>query len=359
MSLLFLFISYNFLVILMKEKIKTVLSGTAVLVLTAILIIYSSRAKAGAIKGSDLCANIIIPSLLTIMILTSTLSKSKFSNIINRVFAPLSAKIFHLPPSSSATIIFGLTGGYPTGAVLTRELYRDGLISAAQARRIMHFNISPGLAFSVNAVGSLYNDNFKTGWFVFFCCVFSSLTIAFIEGLFYRNEKSKNDLQESDINLSDAFFLSVNLSAKSILVMSCCIIFFSSVCEIIKIPSIYFPLFEITNGVFSQITALSPAYLCFFMCFSGLCIHMQITGIVNEFSMKYGELFLSRCVGAIIAFFPGKAYALLHPETEQVFGNIAYATPKISSVGYGFSLVLILGCIVITAEIKSKKSKLL
>ena len=68
MSLLFLFISYNFLVILMKEKIKTVLSGTAVLVLTAILIIYSSRAKAGAIKGSDLCANIIIPSLLPIMI---------------------------------------------------------------------------------------------------------------------------------------------------------------------------------------------------------------------------------------------------------------------------------------------------
>lgn len=86
---------------------------------------------------------------------------------------------------------------------------------------------------------------------------------------------------------------------------------------------------------------------------------MQIMGTVNEFGMKYGELFFSRCVGAVIAFFPGKAYALLHPETEQVFGNIAYATPKISSVGYGFSLVLMLGCIVITAEIKSKKSKLL
>lgn len=343
----------------MKENIKTALSGAAVLALTAVLIIYSSRAKTGAIKGNELCTSIIIPSLLPILILTSTLSKSKFSNIINRMFAPIATRIFHLPSAASAAVIFGLTGGYPTGAVLTMELYSDGLIDETQARRIMHFNISPGLAFCVNAVGLLYNDSSKTGWLVFFCCSFSSLTIAFIEGLFYRNKNSGGTLQRSNTKLSDAFCMSVNLSAKSLLVMSCYIIFFSALCEIIKIPSFYIPLFEITNGVLGQRTALPLPYLCFFMCFSGLCIHLQISGITNEFNMKYVELIFSRCIGAIIAFFPGKAYALLHPETAQVFGNIDYATPKISSVSYGFALVLMLGCIVIVTEIKSKKSKLL
>lgn len=341
------------------KKAKTYLAGLITAAITALLIINSSRAKAGAISGSELCGNVIIPSLLPIMILSSTLSKSRFCELINAAFAPITRKIFHLPTFSSSAIFFGMIGGYPTGAVLTKELYRDGLISESEARRIMHFNICPGIAFCVNAVGSLYNDRHKTGFAIFFICVFSSVAIAFFEGLLHKGDVQNFPGDKAAMNMSDAFCSSVRLTATSLLTMSCYIIFFSALCETVSIPSVFFPLFEITNGIFNSGKIPMFPYLCFFMSFSGFCIHMQIAGITHEFNMKYGELFLSRCVGGALAFFPGKAYALLHPETSEVFSNISYAVPKINSVSYGFSLILLLGCAVIVTEIKNKKSKLL
>lgn len=342
------------------KKAKTFLAGLITAAITALLIINSARAKAGAISGSELCGNIIIPSLLPIMILSSTLSKSKFCEVINALLTPITKKIFHLPTSSSAAIFFGMIGGYPTGAVLTRELYRDSLISESDARRIMHFNICPGIAFCVNAVGSLYDDGHKTGFAIFFICVFSSVAIALFEGILHKGDVQNISCNKAKMNnMSDSFCSSVQLTATSLLTMSCYIIFFSALCETVSIPSVFFPLFEITNGVFNSGKIPMFPYLCFFMSFSGFCIHMQISGITHEFNMKYSELFLSRCLGGVLAFFPGKAYALLHPETSEVFSNISYVVPKASSVSYGFSLILLLGCAVIVSDIKNKKSKLL
>lgn len=343
----------------MKEKIKTLSAGLIIIALTAMLMFYSPQAKAGAVKGGELCSGIIIPSLLPMLILTSTLCKSKISDMINSFFAPVTQKALHLPAPSASAIIFGLVGGYPTGAVLTRELYQSGEISKAQARRIMHFNICPGLAFSVNAVGSLYNDRSKTGFVIYLICLFSSLLTAFVEGLWHKNEQITAKTERQSMKYSDAFCYSVGLTANSLLIMCCYIIFFSSVNEIVNIPRILTPIMEITNGIFSSQKPIPLPYLCFFMELSGLCIQMQIAGIANDFDMYPYELTVSRCIASLIAYFPGKIYVTLYPEQAEVFSNIAYATPKISSVSYGFASVLLLGCVVIVADIKNRKSKLI
>ncbi len=340
------------------KKISENLKCAIMLILICIITANSSIAKAGAINGIDLCIKIIIPSLLPILILTSALSKSYCRVIINRLFSKITVNLFHLPKEAAAPIIFGLIGGYPTGAILTKDAYDTGLLTEKDAKRIMHFNICPGLAFTVNAVGSLYNDNGKTGIIIYLIILTSSLLIGITEGLI--NKKHENPIQYIKCkNIGEAFSESVNETKNNLLIMSCYIILFSAVANLFDISDLFNPFLEITNGLFSPQKRLPFSYICFFLGFGGFCIHFQIMGILKDLNIKYYEILISRIIGALLCYFPGKAYTLLNNQSIEVFSNISYAIPKENDFGKGLSILFLFGSIIIIYDIKNKKSKLL
>lgn len=349
---------YNISVINLKKAILTVQSfGTTTLIV--LLIIFSSKAKTQAIEGMKMCVNIIVPSLLPVIILTNTLTKSECSTIFEHLFKPFS-KLLRLPSAAICAVIFGLIGGYPTGAVLTNELFEQGLISDNTARRLLRFNFCGGIAFIITAVGTIKLKSTKSGAIIYLTNIFSSLAICIIEGLFEKDESYKNaNTKIKKTNFSTALINSVESSVRSIASMCGYIIFFSALSGLFTIPKTAMPMIEITNGILANGKAIPLEYLCFFLSFGGICIHFQLLGIIKKVNMSYFDFFIHRLAGGLLSYFPGKLYATLFSPNEEVFSNISNITPKASEINNGLSVMLLVSCVIIIIDLNSKKSKLL
>ena len=339
------------------KKAVTFFQSFGILTLLAMFILLSAKAKTQAIEGMKMCINIIIPSLLPILILTNTLIKSECSTIFEFIFKPI-AKLLKLSPTAVCVIFFGLIGGYPTGAILTDELYEQGILSDSTAKRLLRFNFCGGIAFIITAVGTIKLESTKSGAIIYLTNILSSIIICFIESLFIK-EKEYQNVKSQKMNFSAALISSVEGSVKSIAIMCGYIVFFSALSGLFTIPNFLMPIIEITNGIFANNNSIPFEYLCFFLCFGGICIHFQLFGIIKKVNMSYLDFFIHRLAGGLLAYFPGKLYTLWFAPNEEVFANISQVTPKMSEINGSLSLMLLASCIVIVVDLNNKKSKLL
>ena len=67
----------------------------------------------GAKTGIDYSLNILIPSLFPFMFLSCFAAEYGISEKLAAVTAPVTEKLFHLPPQTGVTILMSLFGGYP------------------------------------------------------------------------------------------------------------------------------------------------------------------------------------------------------------------------------------------------------
>lgn len=323
-----------------------------------ILIVFSQQAKAGARDGIALCENIIIPSLLPILIISNLIIKSRCAAVIEFIFAPIFEKLFRLPGCCASPVILGLVGGYPTGAVLTKQLYLSDRIDEKTANRLMHFNFCGGAAFIICVVGSICYSSIKTGVVLYISNLLSSVIICLFDAFFERERVLNNRTKRQYLSMNDALVEAVNTTVNSLLVMCAYIILFSAVTSIIPLPEYMYALFEITNGICSSKTPLPLEYCSLFTAFGGFCIHFQLLGMLREMKINYFSFFLYRVAGAILSFGITKLFVRCFEQTAAVFSNITQAAPKLSTVNTGLSLLMVIGCAVIILEIENKKIKL-
>lgn len=339
------------------KKAVIVLQTTGLMLLIVLFIIFSAKAKPQTINGMKMCVNIIIPSLLPILILTNTAIKSEISTVFEFVLTPI-ARMLKLSPPAMCAIIFGLVGGYPTGAILAEQLFEHGEIDDYTARRLLRFNFCGGIAFIITAVGTIKLNSTKTGVVIYITNLLSSIIVCVIESLF---EKKKPCIfsRTSKQNLSSALVDSVEVSTKSIAMMCGYIIFFSALSGLFTIPKLFMPLIEITNGIFSANQIISLPYLCFFLSFGGFCIHFQLIGIIKKTNMSYFDFFIHRLAGGIISYFLGKGYILAFAPKQEVFSNISQITPIASEINSILSIMLLASCVIIVVDLHNKKSRLI
>ena len=342
-------------------KLKTVKDSVLTFILFSVigaLCLLSASAKAGALSGIKMCEKIIIPSLLPVLIISNLIIKTACSEIIERIFGRIYEKIFRLPSSTVSAVILGLIGGYPTGTVLTRELYKKGHIDSCTAERIMHFNICGGGAFIITAVGTVTYGSTKTGLLLFLSNVLSALIIM----LFERKTNCRTTKKQKEKNHPD-FSLALSDSAetavKAIAMLSAYIILFSALYGIINPPSRLAPLLEITNGICLAKNPLPLPYCAFFLSFGGLCIHLQLIGYLKEMKLKYREFLLYRMISALLSFLIMKTYLYFFPQEAEVFNNLSSRSHEFTNGSLALSLIMIIGCAVIVFDIESRKLKLI
>lgn len=322
------------------------------------IITFSSNAKAGALNGLMLCESVIIPALLPMLILTNIIIKSRSARIIELLFGWATERILRLPRCATGAILFGLIGGYPAGCVLTNGLYDAGLIDERDARRIMSFNLTGGMAFIITAVGTIKLKSTRLGVVLFLSSILSSLMLA----LAYSIGKDKPERaynSRSYLSFADAMVESVDATTHSILNMCAYIILFSAISSIVPIPAMISPLIEITNGIMPNEGGISLPMYAFYLSFGGVCIHFQLIGMLRNMGISYPYFLLNRLASGIISYAIMTAYLHLFPRSDEVFSNIAQKTPALSQVNTGLSIVMLIGCVVIIFDIESKKYKLI
>lgn len=321
-----------------------------------LLIAFSAEAKAGAKNGAALCDNIIIPSLLPVLMIFNIIMKTGAGRALDGIFSFVTEKIFRLPRCAGTAIVFGLIGGYPTGALLTESLFDGQDIDDDTARRMLRFNVNGGAAFIITAVGMSMLKSQKAGLILFASTTFSAIVLAALSSLRY---KKITDSHESYCSMSfgEAMNFGVESALKGMLKMSAYIIVFSAVNEIIKMPKQLSPFIEITNGLAIGSKLFSLPELAFLLSFAGFCIHFQLFSIIKKVKMKYFDFLFWRIAHAVSSYFCCFGLTKLLPTDASVFSNVSEITSQISYISPTFSALMILACAVLIFDIDSKRKR--
>lgn len=340
----------------MKIK-KEFIELTALISIAVLLIAFSSDAKSGALHGLEMSAEVVVPSLLPLLIIFNLLSKAETKNFIEKIFAPFTEKVLRLPRSTSGAILFGLIGGYPTGALLTEGLYINEDINRETAKRLLRFNVNGGAAFIITATGTAVLKNEKAGILLFASTTISALLIAFFSSFHYKKINYPNP-SFSAVSFGEALNKSTDSSVKAVLNITAYIVLFSAISNIISIPRPFTPVFEITNGIVEHFRIFTLPELAGLLAFSGFCIHFQLLSIIKKIGMGYFDFFIWRVIHAVVSY--GVCFLLLKvfPTETAVFSNFSDITAEPISVNTALSVLMILGCAVIILDIESKKRKI-
>ncbi|MDE6470523.1 MAG: hypothetical protein K2L19_05835 [Eubacterium sp.] len=336
-------------------KIKDVLMLIILLLSAGILIIFSADAKIGASQGFALAQNTIIPSLIPLLIIFFIIMKTGAKDVLAKAFGFISIYIFNLPQVTLPAIFFGLTGGYPTGALLTNELYIKGEIDEKQAQRLMRFNFCGGCGFIITALGTATLNNTKAGAILFLSNLISAIIIGFLLSFTDKRINKEYYSYTDSASFGDALINSTQNAVNAVLNMTAYIILFSAVCNIFTIPQVISPFIEITNGLCSG-SKYPLTQLGAYLSFGGLCIHCQLLPIISNIKMKYYDFLFFRIFAGLLSYCTTKLLLIVIPIEISVFSNASISTiPQISSVNMALSILMIIGCFVIIADISSKK----
>lgn len=144
-------------------------------------------AGAGAVRevmreGLSLCVRTVIPSLFPFMVATSALLSLGFGELAAPWLAGLMEPLFRVPGAGSAALLLGLIGGYPIGAQTAAELYRDGLVTRAEAERLLAFCNNSNPVFLISVLGAGVFGSVRAGVWLWLIHVLSAL----LTGLVFR-----------------------------------------------------------------------------------------------------------------------------------------------------------------------------
>lgn len=245
--------------------------------LLSCLFIKQTAAAVGA--AVSMCIGQLIPSLYVFLILANLYPPITVSHPEKR-----------LPRGFFGTLLLTVTGGFPIGAVCVRRAYQNGQISLRTAKRLSLVMCCCGPGFLVNFVGGSLCGSTAAGWLMFAAQILTLLP----EVWFALLRTDPPERNQTKIFVSSGLSESLLAAAKSMANICTVVILFYAVNGmlsplLIRIPPVcrelILGLIEVTAGCGTLHSVSGMTRLCllaFFCGFGGLCVHIQIYGILKE-----------------------------------------------------------------------------
>ena len=163
------------------KTLKNVLAA-ALLALFVLLNVYGRTAEAGTLAGIRFCVTVIAPSLFIYIVLAKL------------ILGSAAAGWFAKPSQSLFLLLLGFLCGFPTGAVLARELYDRGGVSAKRASYICAYANNPSLSFVLGFAGERAFPGSGAGWKFSLLIVLSSLLNMLVLRLVFFTAEERAEL---------------------------------------------------------------------------------------------------------------------------------------------------------------------
>ena len=269
----------------------------------------------GARSGIDYSLNILIPSLFPFMFLSCFAVEYGISDKLASLTAPVTEKLFHLPPQTGVTILMSLVGGYPVGAAGINTLYKQKKITLTQAQRMLYFCVNPGPAFLISVVGAQLYKSTSVGILLFCVQAAASCIIGIISGIAARKKEpltkfTVNKAHKADF--SQAFVSACTSACTSTLHLCFMVILFSALLSALFGISHISPnsysgiiircIIEVTDGTSSLARNGYPFYLTALAAgWGGVCVHFQVFAALSEISINKTKFFFARLINGIAA----------------------------------------------------------
>lgn len=324
---------------LTKNRIKSIPIAVIVCVIGFFLLLYPSHGSRGISSGLTLCAEIVIPSLFPFLFLSSFIVKVDLCNKFSFIFEPFTKTLFKLPGCTAGAILMSLIGGFPVGAKMTYELYKNKNITKNQAKRMMLFCINPGPAFVINAVGYTMLGSSKIGVILFASICLSSILVGIVVSISDSKakviEKNNNLQKKENTPLSVAFTTSATDAASAMVSISVWVILFSCIGTLITIFPLeknfigsIFCFLEVTSGCNYAAKGLSVPSVGFILGWAGLCVHCQVLQYVKGVKCNVLSFFTARLACATLSSFICSKLLSIFPCEVKVFSSnqLAFST---------------------------------
>ena len=225
----------KFLVIKLKRNSLTILFALFLIFLIA----FSKQNLTAAKDGLTLWATCVVPSLFPFFIATELLNYTNITSIFGKFLSPLMRPLFNIPGEGAYAFIMGIISGYPVGAKIVTDFYKNGICTKNEAERMLAFTNNSGPLFIIGTVGILMYRNTIIGILLFITHILSSLSVGFLFRFWKKNEiiseknvykQKSNNPQLSAPQISDLGKIlteSISSSIHSILIIGrfCCYIF--------------------------------------------------------------------------------------------------------------------------------------
>ena len=123
--------------------------------LAALFLCFPSRSAAGAASGLRLAAELLIPSLFPVGVLSGCLLRMGPERAAERLAGRAVRRCFGVSGAGALPLVLGLLGGYPLGTLLVCSMYREGRLSGEDARRLSGLCNHAGPAFLLGVAGTV------------------------------------------------------------------------------------------------------------------------------------------------------------------------------------------------------------
>ena len=288
---------------------------TALWLVSVFLLFYFLRSPSTAANSArsalDVCATGLIPSLFPFIVLVSVINSSGFSRLIAQAVGTPLKWLFGIPKSATTAVILGALGGFPIGAVCTRELYLGGEVTKSEAERLITFTNNASPAFCIGVIGaSLYGDiNF--GVQLYFC----QLTAAALLGIVQRKRTTHNaaKIVLTQKSISDTVTSAITDGAFTMFKICAFAVFFAVVGDALCLTvGHYFgnaasalagAVCELTLGARSCAVLggdISRLLCAFAVGWSGISVHAQIASILSDCNIKMRRYYLCKLLQGLL-----------------------------------------------------------
>lgn len=284
---------------------------------------------ASCYEGIKVWALYVLPALFPFFILTKLLASFDVVEKVGNKLSGVTKFLFGAPGVSAYIYLMSILSGYPVGAKLTADLYKQGSITQKEAVKITTFTSTSGPLFIIGTVATGMFVNAKLGIVI----LVSHLLGAIANGILFRNYgKSSATCYTTSVQapkniLEDTMWSSI----QSVLMIGGYISIFFVLIQILNNYKILFPLnlvlggvlsliglptqissgitdgfFEVTRGclTISKLALPMPVIatiLTVMISFGGLCIHMQAMTFLKKFDMKISFYLLMKTTQAILS----------------------------------------------------------
>ena len=274
---------------------------------------HTNLINTSIINSSKLWFYNLVPSIFPIYIILDLLINYNILDILNFLIKPLT-KLFKINKSGSITFILSILSGFPSNSKYIDLMLKNNNINLNLANKLLMFTHFSNPLFIINTIGIKLLNNKLIALVILISHYLGNILI----GLINRNYFINNDSNENTFNIQKNNFIttlsnSIFNTTKILFLLYGIITIFMILNNIINIhlninpifKAIISSIFEITNGVYNisllNINIIYKASLItFFLSFGGLCIHMQVFGILNNYKLDYKNYFFTRISHGII-----------------------------------------------------------
>lgn len=297
------------------------------LIFILFLFLTSSQLVIDSILGTIIIwKNNVFPTLFPFFVLSDILIHYGFVEFISELFKPF-MRLFRLRGACAFGFVMSMVSGFPSSAKYVRELLFSGLINSDEASKLMTFSHFSNPLFVIGTISILFLNNKNVGililvthyignLFVGFVfrgygnCSFNSERLSIKRAFFEMHKKRMSNTRSFGSVLCSAISNAIDTLLLILGIISLFMIVTTLLDNKLGLPDYYQSilngLFEMTQGLKSVSVLDIPLKIkgtlsVFFISFGGICVHMQVLGIISDTKIKYFPFFVARIIHSVFS----------------------------------------------------------